>query len=80
MRRCGASSAGTRARATRRFLHGLAAASGIPSPTRAELARLDRKRPKKRSNDDWTRPQEPVAKITKLKLNHGRTHLAHKAE
>ena len=31
------------------FLHGLAAASGIPTPTRAELARLDRKRPKKGS-------------------------------
>ena len=37
------------------FLRGLAAASGIPTPTRAELARLDRRRPKKGSNDDWTR-------------------------
>ena len=60
------------------FLHGLAAASGIPTPTRAELARLDRKRPKKGSNDDWTHPQDPDAKITKMK--DGRTHLAHKAE
>ena len=60
------------------FLHGLAAASGIPTPTRAELARLDRKRPKKGSNADWTHPQDPDAKITKMK--DGRTHLAHKAE
>ena len=34
------------------FLRGLAAASGIPMPSRAELARLDRKRPKKGSNQD----------------------------
>ena len=60
------------------FLHGLAAASGIPTPTRAELARLDRKRAKKGSNADWTHPQDPDAKITKMK--DGRTHLAHKAE
>ena len=40
-------------------------ASGIPTPTRAELARLDGKRPKKGSNDDWTHPQEPDAKITR---------------
>ena len=60
------------------FLYRLAAASGIDTPTRAELARLDRKRPKKGSNDDWTHPQDPDAKITKMK--DGRTHLAHKAE
>ena len=60
------------------FLRGLAVASGIPTPTRAELARLDRKRPKKGSNDDWTHPQDPDAKITTMK--DGRTHLAHKAE
>ena len=60
------------------FLRRLAAASGIATPTRAELARLDRKRPKKGSNDDWTHPQDPDAKITKMK--DGRTHLAHKAE
>ena len=36
-------------------------------------------RPKKKgSNDDWTHPQDPDAKITKLK--DGRTHLAHTAE
>jgi transposase len=60
------------------FLTQLAQASGIETPTRADLARLDRKRKKKGSNDDWTHPQDPDAKITKMK--DGRTHLAHKAE
>jgi len=56
----------------------LAKASGIETPTRADLATLDRKRPKKGSNDDWMNPNDPDAKITKMK--DGRTHLAHKAE
>ena len=60
------------------FLIGLAKASGIETPTREDLARLDRKRPKKGSNDDWTHPHDPDARITKMK--DGRTHLAHKAE
>ena len=60
------------------FLTKLAHTSGIETPTRADLARIDRKRPKKGSNDDWTHPHDPDAKITKLK--DGRTHLAHKAE
>ena len=60
------------------FLTQLAEASGIATPTRAELARFDRKRKKKGANDDWTHPQDPDAKITKMK--DGRTHLAHKAE
>jgi transposase len=60
------------------FLKGLAKASGIKTPTREALARLDRRRKKKGSNDDWTSPSDPDAKITKMK--DGRTHLAHKAE
>jgi hypothetical protein len=48
------------------------------TPTRADLARLDRKRKKKGANDDWTHPHDPDAKITRMK--DGRTHLAHKAE
>jgi transposase len=60
------------------FLTRLAQASGIETPTRDDLARIDRKRPKKGSNDDWTHPHDPDAKITKMK-DH-RTHLAHKAE
>src|SRR6266536_917554 len=60
------------------FLTGLAKASGIKTPTRAALARLDRRRRKRTSNKDWTSPSDPDAKITKMK--DGRTHLAHKAE
>src|SRR5687768_13277935 len=60
------------------FLTQLAQASGIDTPTRENLARIDRKRPKKGSNDDWTHPLDPDAKITKMK--DGRTDLAHKAE
>jgi len=60
------------------FLTQLAQASGIATPTRDDLARLDRHRKKKGSNDDWTHPHDPDAKITKMK--DGRTHLAHKAE
>ena len=62
----------------REFLTGLAKASGIETPTREDLARLDRKRKKKTSNKDWTSPVDPDAKVAKMK--DGRTHLAHKAE
>lgn len=60
------------------FLKGLAKQSGIETPTREQLAKLDRKRKKKGSNDDWKNPHDPDAQITKMK--DGRTHLAHKAE
>src|SRR5687768_8102427 len=60
------------------FLTRLAKASGIETPTREDLARLDRKRKKKTSNKDWTNPYDPDAKVAKMK--DGRTHLAHKAE
>jgi len=60
------------------FLTRLAVESGIATPTRADLARLDRKRPKKGRNADWQHPHDPDARITKMK--DGRTHLAHKAE
>jgi transposase len=60
------------------FLTRLAQASGIATPTREDLARLDRKRKKNTSNKDWTNPVDPDAKVTKMK--DGRTHLAHKAE
>ena len=56
----------------------LAEASGLATPTRAELARFDRTRKQKGANDDWTHPQDPDAKIPKMK--DGRTHLAHTAE
>ena len=60
------------------FLTRLAEASGLSTPTRAELARFDRTRKKKGSNADWTHPHHPDAKIAKMK--DGRTHLAHTAE
>jgi transposase len=60
------------------FLTRLAAASGLKTPTREALARLDRRRKKRTSNKDWKNPFDPDAKITKMK--DGRTHLAHKAE
>jgi transposase len=60
------------------FLTRLAVESGIKTPTRAALARLDRRRKKRTSNKDWENPSDPDAKITKMK--DGRTHLAHKAE
>ena len=60
------------------FLRRLAEESGIATPTREQLAKLDRKRTKKGSNDDWVNPHDPEAGITKMK--DGRTHLAYKAE
>ena len=60
------------------FLKDLAKSSGIETPTREDLARIDRKRKKKGANADWYNPHDPDAKITKMK--DGRTHLAHKEE
>ena len=59
------------------FLKRLAKASGIRTPSRQALARLDRRRKKKGSNEEWKSP-DPDAKIAKMK--DGRTHLAHKTE
>jgi transposase len=60
------------------FLTGLARQSGVATPTREDLARVDRKRKKKGSNREWVNPHDRDARITKMK--DGRTHLAHKAE
>jgi len=60
------------------FLTCLAQASGIETPTREDLVRIDKDRENKGSNKDWEHPHDPDAKITKMK--DGRTHLAHKAE
>src|SRR5437763_12435738 len=60
------------------YLKALAQAAGIENPTREELSRMDRKRKKKGSKDEWKSPADPDARITKMK--DGRTHLAHKAE
>src|SRR6478672_10218761 len=48
-------------------------------PTNDELRRFDRHRKdKKVSNEEWTSPTDPDARITKMK--DGRTHLGYKAE
>ena len=60
------------------WLDQLAAASGIETPTRADLAKLDRKRPGKGSNKDWEHPHDPEARIKRMR--DGRTRLAHKLE
>ena len=60
------------------FLTELAQQSGIATPSREDLARLDRKRKKKGSNQEWRSASDPDARIAKMK--DGSTHLAHKAE
>ena len=60
------------------FLVGLAKASGIETPSREDLVRMDRKRKKRMSNKEWRSPSDGDARIAKMK--DGRTHLAHKAE
>jgi transposase len=60
------------------YLRRLAQESGMETPTRQQLARLDRERPRKGSNQEWVNPHDPEAEITRLK--DGRTHLAYKAE
>jgi transposase len=63
----------------REMLRRLAVESGIETPTADDLIRLDRQRKGKRlSNEDWTSPSDPEARIAKLK--DGRTHLAYKPE
>jgi transposase len=60
------------------YLTDLAKASGMATPTREDLLRMDRKRKKKGSNQEWKSPVDEDARIGKMK--DGRTHLAHKAE
>lgn len=60
------------------FLTALAKASGIETPTKTDLAKLDKTRKNKASNNDWKSPGDPDSGITKMK--NGSTHLAHKSE
>ena len=63
----------------REMLKRLAKESGIETPTAEDLIRLDRSRQGKRlSNADWASPDDPEAKIAKMK--DGRTRLAYKPE
>jgi len=60
------------------FLDELLRAAGINDPTPEDRRRLDRKRKKKGSNQEWCNPFDPEARIIKLK--DGRTHLGYKDE
>ena len=60
------------------YLKRLAEAEGVDAADAAVLRRMDRKRKKKTSNEDWESPSDGEAEIAKLK--DGRTALAYKAE
>jgi transposase len=60
------------------YLKRVAEAEGACATDTAALRRMDRKRKKKASNEDWESPSDGEAEITKLK--DGRTALAYKAE
>ena len=60
------------------YVEGLAKAEGIESPTREDLARVDRGRKGKASNEEWRHAYGPDARIARMKA--GSTHLAHKLE
>jgi transposase len=61
------------------MLHRLARASGIETPSTADLIRFDRaRRNKTLSNADWRSETDPAARIAKMK--DGTTHLGYKPE
>ena len=63
----------------RQMLTRMAQESGVATPTIDDLVRLDRARKgKKLSNEDWTSPTDPDAKIARMK--DGTTHLSYKPE
>jgi transposase len=60
------------------YLRRLAQAEGVEAEDPAAVRRMDRKRAKKMSNEEWVNPHDPEAEITRLK--DGRTALAYKTE
>jgi hypothetical protein len=62
----------------RQYIRQLAVDEGVEAPTDEDARRLDRRRKKRVSNDDWQSRSDPESRITKMK--DGRTHLAYKAE
>lgn len=60
------------------YLKRLAEAAGLEATDEAALRRMDRRRRKKGSNEEWVNPHDPEAEITRMK--DGRTLLAYKAE
>ena len=61
------------------YLKELARKSGIEEPSRADIAKLDKKRPMKPSNKEWVNSNEPDRSDMKIE-ERGRTDMAHKAE
>src|SRR5260370_28765038 len=45
----------------------LAQESGVATPARERLARVERKRARKGSNEEWAHPHDPDARIAKMK-------------
>ncbi len=60
------------------YLRRLAAEAGLDGADDNAVRRMDRKRKKKTSNDEWVNPHDPEAEVTKMK--DGTTHMAYKAE
>lgn len=60
------------------FVRKLMAEEGIENPTDEDIRKFDRKRKKKVSNKEWKSPNDPDARIAKMK--DGRTHTAYKTE
>ena len=60
------------------YLKRLAKTAGLEATDEATLRRMDRRRKKKASNEEWVNLHDPEAEITRLK--DGRTALAYKAE
>jgi transposase len=60
------------------YIRRLAEEEGVENPSDEDARRLDRKRKKSVSNEDWVSKTDPESRIAKMK--DGRTHLAYKAE
>ena len=60
------------------YLRRLATETGIDATDDGAVRRMDRKRKKKTSNEEWVNPYDRDAAVTKMK--NGATHLAYKAE
>jgi transposase len=60
------------------YIKRLAEEEGVENPSDDDARRLDRKRKKSVSNDEWESKTDPDSRIAKMK--DGRTHLAYKAE
>ena len=60
------------------YIKRLAEEEGVEDPSDDDARRLDRKRKKSVSNEDWESKTDPDSRIAKMK--DGRTHLAYKAE